>query len=932
MAQNLLQLLKEAAASETCNGLTIHQPNTEDTAVLKITYTQLYEQANRRAKRLEATTSLSKNPIILLHVEDHFDAIPWFWAIIAAGAVPCMSTQFSRDPEQRQRHIRSLQKLLHRPLIVTTEALLANFPCKDEFLILTTSAIDNISSLDIDSVAESARDNLPGLSKQPEELALLLLTSGSTGESKAVSLTHFQILAAVDGKIKLHGTSSRDTFLAWTSFDHAANLVEIHLHSLRLEANQIHISPLSVIEDPLEFLYKLSTYHVSYTFAPNFLLAKICSCLDFRAAPGDLLPIDLNHLRALISGGESNTTGTAVKLTTLLQRYNAPKSFIRPGLGLTETCAGAVYSLDCPSYDLLQGLDHCSVGCPTDAIQIRIMHQNRTEAAPGEIGLLQLSGPGVFKEYFNSPEKTAGSFTHDGWFKTGDLAWIDKNGKLLLTGREKDIVIVNGVNHYTQKIENDIEAAQIAGVVPSYTVAFSHRPKGHDTEALCIVYLPNYDSDDYSARNATGAAISKRIILSCGVRPYIIIPLPASFLQKSSLGKLSRQHIRDGFEKGNYAAYICATGAPSQGQKVVDQEDTTPTERIIIDICLHIFPNSSMLVSRESDLFALGMSSIDILKLQSALQKALRIPNIPHGTIFAHPIVHELATALEQSKSNHTFSPIVLLQAHGDKKPLWLIHSGLGEILIFMSLARHITDRPVYAIRARGFDGEPHFTSLNELITTYHEAIKMRQPEGPYAIAGYAYGAVPAFEITKRMESHGDEVKFLGVFDQQPFSKDRVRMYDWYRVVLLLASFVGLIKEDYAISYLAEARNQSHEEVLDHIMSLAPLARLEELGMNKDNLDNWAHIAHGMKKSVSEYDPEGTVKCMDVFYAVPMPGYGPADTVENWFDGYISKWDAFVEGGAEYHLVEGSHKTMINSPYVEVFQERLNMILEERGL
>ena len=103
-----------------------------------------------------------------------------------------------------------------------------------------------------------------------------------------------------------------------------------------------------------------------------------------------------------------------------------------------------------------------------------------------------------------------------------------------------------------------------------------------------------------------------------------------------------------------------------------------------------------------------------------------------------------------------------------------------------MNLARHITNRPVYAIRARGFDGEPHFTSLNELITTYHEVIKIRQPEGPYAIAGYAYGAIPIFEITKRMESHGDEVKFLGVFDQQPFSKDWVRMYNWYRVVLLL--------------------------------------------------------------------------------------------------------------------------------------------------
>ncbi|KAG4431104.1 hypothetical protein IFR05_013409 [Cadophora sp. M221] len=282
---------------------------------------------------------------------------------------------------------------------------------------------------------------------------------------------------------------------------------------------------------------------------------------------------------------------------------------------------------------------------------------------------------------------------------------------------------------------------------------------------------------------------------------------------------------------------------------------------------------------------------------------ALEITNIPHTTLFSYPVIHELAATLDSFKQNYAFSPVVVLQAHGDKTPIWLIHSGLGEILIFMNLARYLNDRPVYAVRARGFDGEPHFTSLDELITTYHSAIKRKQPEGPYAIAGYAFGGIPA-----------------------------VKNYDWYRVVLLLASFVGLIKEDYAISYLPEARQSSHEKVLDHIMSIAPQLRLQQLGMNKESINNWAYIALFMKRSLWDYDPKGMVKCMDVFYTVPVAGYGQATNVEDWFTGYISKWDAFVKGGAKYHLVEGSHKTMISPPNVKSFPKFFKTVLEERGL
>lgn len=223
------------------------------------------------------------------------------------------------------------------------------------------------------------------------------------------------------------------------------------------------------------------------------------------------------------------------------------------------------------------------------------------------------------------------------------------------------------------------------------------------------------------------------------------------------------------------------------------------------------------------------------------------MPNIPITTIFAHSDLHSLAKALDSLKHKPTFSPVVVLQPFGDKTPIWFVHSGLGEILNFMSLARYITDRPVYALRARGFDGESRFSSLDELVTAYHSAIKAKQPEGPCAIAGYAFGGIPAFEIAKRLQNKGDD---LGLFDQQPFSKDRVRDYDWYKVILNLAFMLGLIEEEYAYSYLPEARRLSQENILDHIFNLAPRSQWNELGLDKAKLDNWAEIAFSMKRLI----------------------------------------------------------------------------------
>jgi long-subunit acyl-CoA synthetase (AMP-forming) len=155
--------------------------------------------------------------------------------------------------------------------------------------------------------------------------------------------------------------------------------------------------------------------------------------------------LDLSCLRALISGGESNVADTCDKLTRILCHYRTPKCFIRPGFGMTETCAGSIYNAkNCPSYDIAQAAEFCSLGEGIQGIHMRIVRSDGTKTSMNEVGSLEVSGAVVFKGYYQDEKATHESFTPDGWFRTGDLGLLDSDGRLRLTGRDKDIIVING--------------------------------------------------------------------------------------------------------------------------------------------------------------------------------------------------------------------------------------------------------------------------------------------------------------------------------------------------------------------------------------------------------------------------------------------------------------------------------------------------------
>ena len=284
---------------------------------------------------------------MLIHFDQHLESLEWFWAVVVAGYVPAVSTPFVNDLDQRRKHLVHLNSLLKRPVVLTNRRL------APEFLGLDELRISTVESLHLrDGNAPGAQHD--GAAKAPEDLAVLMLTSGSTGNAKAVCLRHGQMIRAVQGKSQHHDIREGDVFLNWIGLDHVANLTEVHLHAMHLGSEQVHAQAADMLMEPLQFLRLLHKHRAAYTFAPNFFLAALRRALDDAAAgaPEKRQDYELSCLKALISGGEANVVETCAALTKYLYQFHVARDVIRPGFGMTETCAGSIYGLDCPSYDV----------------------------------------------------------------------------------------------------------------------------------------------------------------------------------------------------------------------------------------------------------------------------------------------------------------------------------------------------------------------------------------------------------------------------------------------------------------------------------------------------------------------------------------------------------------------------------------------------
>ncbi len=290
------------------------------------------------------------------------------------------------------------------------------------------------------------------------DTAAIVYTSGTTGRPKGAMITHGNLASNGRTLVRAWGFTESDTLL------HVLPL--FHVHGLFVACHCALLSGAS-----MRFLRNAATDNIIRHLPQATVMMGVPT--HYTRLLGDE-SFDRNccaGVRLFISGSAPLTPQTfeAFERRTghvILERY-----------GMTETGMNTSNPLAGPR---MPG----TVGPPLPGVELRIVKQDGTGAATGEIGMLQVKGPNVFKGYWGQPDRTAEEFTDDGWFITGDLASQDERGYVRIEGRHKDLVISGGYNVYPKEVELCIDA--MPGVVESAVVGLPHPDFG---EAVCAVVV-----------------------------------------------------------------------------------------------------------------------------------------------------------------------------------------------------------------------------------------------------------------------------------------------------------------------------------------------------------------------------------------------------------------------------------------------------------
>ncbi|MHC5735306.1 AMP-binding protein [Nostoc sp.] len=329
--------------------------------------------------------------------------------------------------------------------------------------------------------------------------------------------------------------------------DHVGALVSLSIMAVDLGCQQVHIPTELIVQNPLKWLDLIENHQASITWAPNFAFSLICDrTLDISRKQWDL-----SSMKFIINAGEPIVTKIARNFLKLLNYHGLQTNAIHPAFGMSETSSGITYSnsfsLETSSDDTL----FVELGSPIAGASLRIVDENEQIVTEGTIGSLQVKGASVTSGYYQNPQANQEVFTPDGWFNTGDLGFLHQ-GRLTITGRQKDVIIINGLNYYCHEIEAAVE--EVKGVEVSYTAACAVKQPGINTDKLAIFF--NTPLSENSNLVTLLREIRTSIVNKVGVNPDYLIPVDQEIIPKTAIGKIQRSQLSQRFNTGEFKPII----------------------------------------------------------------------------------------------------------------------------------------------------------------------------------------------------------------------------------------------------------------------------------------------------------------------------------------------------------------------------------------
>lgn len=719
--------------------------------------------------------------------------------------------------------------------------------------------------------------SVPKLLRSPHETeAYVIYTSGTTGKPKGVSVSQASLLNHINAYVEAFPFVQGERMLQNINYTFDASITEIFSPLVSGAALVLSDSNCQFDVDYLAELIRSEGVTRAQLF--HSLIERLIEHQSFTST---------ESLRYIFTGGE------ALNRRLVLNYYDRMSKGV-PLINLygpTEATVASTYFYTTPEHKETVA----PIGIPFSNYRLAVLDENQELVPVGVTGELYIGGNGVCNGYINQPQLDETFFLEldvlgkvERFYRTGDLVKRLCDGNLLFVSRKDSQVKIRGFRIELDEIKQCVlkqQEIQDAAVVVEKV----------GEEKKLFVFAVRSEGSSFSA-NALKDRMSEEL-------PHYMVPNVIVFMEKIPInkhGKLLKADLP--FSKNDLVRSL-----KRRPSSLLETELVSLWEKVL----------GTKDISIDDDFFDLGGHSIKVIEVVGYIRKTLKV-QLPISSLFQYRTVETLAKHIKENNFS-AGNVIVPLKREGKNAPLFIVHPGGGGALCYISLADHLKiDHPIYGIQSVGYDSDElsPLKTIPLMAERYVEEIQKIQPSGPYLLAGWSMGGTLSVEMTRILESQGEEVAFIGLLDAHPFDhtmvvekRDPLVVYS-QNFGLDPTEFERLNKHD-QYSLLLHATKERN--VLPQNAELEDVKRILNIMAINNQASDYYIFSEPIKTDLtvfccSERDPNH-------FHTIVDP----------------SDWEKRTTGKVEAVYVHGHHNNVMSSPYVQYLGQKMTDMLKGRG-
>lgn len=588
-----------------------------------VTYHQLYKRALALLKVFqEKGLSTGDELIILTNNNEVF--LEAFWACLLGAIVP-VPVAVGMSDEHRAKLLRIFEKLEH-PHIYTDEKNYArlnkylesnNFNVTAKTLKAKTILVEQIGDI-----------SAPGIQANiaPDTRAFIQFSSGSTSEPKGVILTHRNLMANIYSIGEKGGYQAEDIDLSWMPLTHDLGLIGFHLTPLVYNQFQYLMPTELFSRRPALWLKKTSQHRATILGSPNFGYKHLLKSYK----PEIFSDTDLSSVRVIFNGAEPISVDLCEVFLHTMAAHKLRHNTMCTVYGLAEASVGVAFpeighdlvyvTIDRHEIKIGNPVKHQTADDPGSVrfavegkalanCELKITDLQNNSLPDNHIGEIQIKGLNVTSGYYRDEAANKKAFTGDGWLNTGDVGFIF-DGQLVVAGRTKDIIFVNGQNYYPHDLEqialchHDLELGKIVACGITQDVA------DHSELLIFIQFRGGLTEFAIIAKE-----VSKLINEHMGLGVSHVIPVRS--IPKTTSGKVQRNLMAIDYLDGKYQDVIAEIETNKISASADHEGNLTELESQLLAICNHVVTDET--ITLTDNLFEIGISSLVLAEIFQAI-------------------------------------------------------------------------------------------------------------------------------------------------------------------------------------------------------------------------------------------------------------------------------------------------------------------------